>query len=402
METFLARVVKVYPTHDPFFDRVKGNIPVYNQNKSFANEDARLYGAITYAYQNEIVQEDFALPFDKNNFTFPIVGETVTILKIDGETFYLPYSSTPYVNYREKTRLKLAAESVDNSINDTSAKNYNEAKSTGGSTTTSNKNKTKENSGGYVINEKIKFLEPKTGDTIISGRVGNSIRFSEFNLTEDGKTSSPGIFIRNKQNPELDSKPIGTLVGEDINKDGTSVYITSNKIKVPFKETTKKQKVAFQKYPNSTDFTGDQLFVNSDRIILSAKAKEFIIFGKGNTGIITDGKFSVDSIGDSHIHSDNNIVLQTKRNIVLATDNTGYVWLGKVAKTSGKAGEEVQRMVLAGELIALLEELIDEINQMVFATGVGPTSPGAHNKAVFTSIKKRLGKIQSSTNFLSK
>ena len=57
--------------------------------------------------------------------------------------------------------------------------------------------------------------------TIISGRVGNTIRFSEFYLTEDGKTSSPGIFIRNKQNSELDNQPIGTLIDEDINKDGT-------------------------------------------------------------------------------------------------------------------------------------------------------------------------------------
>ncbi len=108
-------------------------------------------------------------------------------------------------------------------------------------------------------------------------------------LTEDDKTSSSGIFIRNKQNPELDSKKIGELVEEDINKDGTSIYITSNKIKVPFKEEIKKEKKGFKDYPNSKDLSGDQLFVNSDRIILSAKAKEFIIFGKGNTGVITDG-----------------------------------------------------------------------------------------------------------------
>jgi hypothetical protein len=107
METFLARVLKVYPTNTPFYERVSGNTPVYNQNKDFAVEDARLYGAITYAYENEIVEEDYAFPFDKNNFTFPIKGETVTIIKIEGETFYLPYSVTTYANYREKVRLKI-------------------------------------------------------------------------------------------------------------------------------------------------------------------------------------------------------------------------------------------------------------------------------------------------------
>jgi hypothetical protein len=77
----------------------------------------------------------------------------------------------------------------------------------------------------------------------------------------------------------LDDKKIGELIEEDINKDGTSIYIVSNKVKVPFKEEIKKEKKAFKGYPSSSDFKGDQLFVNSDRIVLSAKAKEFIIFG---------------------------------------------------------------------------------------------------------------------------
>ena len=39
METFLARVVKVYPTNTPFYERVKGNISVYNDNTNFTKED---------------------------------------------------------------------------------------------------------------------------------------------------------------------------------------------------------------------------------------------------------------------------------------------------------------------------------------------------------------------------
>ncbi len=56
MESFLARVVKVYPTNEKFFNRVKGGIVVYNDNSNFTAEDGRLYGAITYAYQDAIVQ----------------------------------------------------------------------------------------------------------------------------------------------------------------------------------------------------------------------------------------------------------------------------------------------------------------------------------------------------------
>ena len=193
------------------------------------------------------------------------------ILEIDkNNIFWLPYSITPYSNYRRDYVTYTDLNPTDNSKPESTnegGKSLRETKDSGGQTNSTNK---KNSTDDYKVNEKIKFLKPKQGDTIISGRVGNTIRFSEFFLTEDGKTSSSGIFIRNKQNPELDSKKIGELVEEDINKDGTSIYITSNKIKVPFKEEVKKEKKGFKDYPNSKDLSGDQLFINSDRIILSA------------------------------------------------------------------------------------------------------------------------------------
>ena len=400
VESFLARVVTIYPINAPFDKREVGNAPVYNTNKEFTNEDIRLYGAITYAYEDEIITEDYAQPIDKNNFTLPIVGETVIILKIEGETYYLPFSSTPYPNYRETIRLKLAGKPVDNSLEETGAKDFNQQIATGGPDKTPPS--TNETSGGYKINEKIKFLQPKNGDTILSGRVGNTIRFSEFFLTEDGKTSSPGIYIRNKQNQELDSKPIGTLVDEDINKDGTSVYITSGKIKIPFKETIKKQKVAFKDFPSSDKLKGDQLFVNSDRIVLSSKASEFIIFGKGNTGVITDGNYSVDAEKDIYLHTNSKVTIHSAgSNQIFLNSENGKIYLGK-NQGEGQVGAAVQQMVLGGELINLFQELIIAIGAQNYLTPSGPSKVGPENFSDFTRISNRLKDILSSTNFLSK
>jgi hypothetical protein len=409
LSIFLARVALVYVDDTDFkaFDKKDGKIQdtiiIHNDNDKIADTDTRYYGAISFKQQDTLDDSNAftAYPFDKNNFTLPLVGETVIIIEMENEWFYLPYSKTLYPNYRNdyKTSQKLDQSKVQKTDTKNTANDYSKVSKTGISSTTNAS--AKDTDIAYNINEKIKFLKPRKGDTILTGRVGNTIRFSEFFLTEDGKTSSPSIFIRNKQNPKLDSEKIGTLVDEDINKDGTSIYITSNKVKIPFKETIGKVKVAFKDFPSSDKLKGDQLFVNSDRIILSAKASEFIIFGKGNTGIITDGKFSVDSIGDSHIHSDNNIVLQTKKNIVLASDDIGTIWLGGVKKTKGKAGESYQRMVLAGELIQILEELIDEITKIIVPTPVGPSGTPI-NAAVFKAIKGKLPKIQSARNFLSK
>jgi len=409
MESFLASVKKVYIKYDDKWPKypMSGSViddytKFYNDNKNFIENDTRFLGAIEFVRNTPLKLENYAFPFDKNNLTFPIEGETVLIIQNENEFFWLPYTVTQYPNYREdyKTSEKGKERSVENSTNTTKSQNYNEVKNTG----TPNTEKPKQDSEktSYKINEKIKFLNPKSGDTILSGRVGNTIRFSEFHLTEDGKTSSPSIIIRNKQNPELDSKKIGELVDEDINKDGTSVYLTSGKIKVPFVENIKKEKIAFKSYPNSKDLTGDQLFVNSDRIILSAKASEFIIFGKGNTGVITDGRYSVDALQEIYLHTENNLTLHSKgaNQIFLNSDN-GNIFLGKNTGTGG-AGANVQKIVLGGELVKLLGELIDEISKQVYATPTGPTKPGPTNVAAFKAIKGKLNTLLSSKNFVSK
>ena len=407
---FLSLVVKVYVTEEDFLEYQKGEegnisdtLVLYNKNDKLSNTDTRYYGAIDFKQDDTFSVDKLyhAFPFDKNNFTFPLIGETVIIIQIENDFFYLPYSNTLYPNYRQdyKTTEKFSEYKIQEENTADKNKQYSTTKQTGTSTTKNSNVPEKDNP--YKVNENIKFLKPKQGDTIISGRVGNTIRFSEFFLTDD-KTSSPGIYLRNRQNPELDSKNIGTLIEEDINKDGTSIYITSGKVDTKFKPTIVKQKVAFKDYPSSDKLKGDQLTINSDRVILSAKANEFIIFGKGNTGIITDGRFTVDSIGDTHIHSNNNIVLQTNRNIVFGTEGTGNIWLGGVKPTKSQAGEDFQKMVMGGELVKILEDLIDEIIKQKYATSCGSTAPGPENIPAFKSIKGRLKTILSARNYLSK
>jgi hypothetical protein len=406
---FLATVSKVYTNFDK---PVNENDFVATNNKDYIGKnDNRFLGAIEYHKESFINKQNFAFPFDKNNITYPIVGETIIIVEIANSSYWLPYSVSQIPNYREDVKLSEITKEKDILTADSSDKNknYSEVKNT--HTTGQKKAQSESNKSEYKKNENIKFLKPREGDTIITGRAGNTIRFSEFFLTEDetidangnpkGGTSSPSIFIRNKQNPTLDNEKIGTLVEESIDLDGTSVYITSGKVKIPFKETIKKQKVAFTGYPNSKDLKGDQFFVNSDRIVLSAKASEFIIFGKGNTGIITDGKFSVDAEKDIYLHTNSNVVLHSNRNLILNSDASGIIYLGKVGKP-GKAGAEVQQMVLGGELIEILGEILDAITKQVYATGVGPTAAGPVNAAVFKAIKGKLAIIQSARNYLSK
>ncbi len=87
---------------------------------------------------------------------------------------------------------------------------------------------------GNTFKEKdgIKNLLPEEGDVIVEGRWGNSIRFSSTAKKNDNPWSSVGedgdpiLIIRNGQLLQPDSSP-WTPTYEDINGDGSSMYMTS-------------------------------------------------------------------------------------------------------------------------------------------------------------------------------
>ena len=403
LEIFLAKVKKVYLKSDDFLKLDTDNdfVTFYNGNKNFHGKDTRFLGAIEFARASAKVLENYAFPFDKNNLTYPLPGETVIIIKASDEYLWLPYTVTQYPNFREDYKTTKAGTGVQTKDPTTSSKSksYQESEETGTPNTSERKDDSLKRE--YKVKDNIKFLKPKSGDTILQGRVGNTIRFSEFFLSENDKTSSPSIFIRNHQKKDHDSKAIGELVEEDINKDGSSIYITSEKVKIPFKEEIKKDKVAFTSYPNTYD--GDQIFVNSDRILMSAKAKEFIIFGKGNTGILTDGRFTVDAKDEIYMHNEKNITIHTKQGnqIFLNSNDSGKIFLAKDGAT-GDDGAAVQHMVLGGELVKVLSDLIDAINQQIFLTPCGPSKMAPTNEGTFKSIQSRLKVIYSARNFLAK
>jgi hypothetical protein len=103
MEAFLATVTKVFTSADDFLDLKTDSdfVKFYNDNKNFANKDARFLGAIEFSRNTPFLLENYAFPFDKNNVTYSIAGETIFILVNDREYYWMPYTNTQYPNYRE-------------------------------------------------------------------------------------------------------------------------------------------------------------------------------------------------------------------------------------------------------------------------------------------------------------
>ena len=205
----------------------------------------------------------------------------------------------------------------------------------------------------------------------------------------------PAILIRNGENAEsqTNNKVFDTTI-EDVNKDGTSIQITSGEYISLFKETIAVDKEAVGKYPSSDELKGDQIVVNSGRVIISSKTAETFLFSKKNISIFTDDIVSIDAEKGLNFIVQNGpiqIAASGNNNIIIGVEN-GKIFAGK------DAAEEP--MLLGNVMVDLMSKLIDAINQMTIATPSGPSAPGPIDKAPFNNIRNDLKTALSKTNYL--
>ncbi len=340
----------------------------------------------------------FAAPASKNFTSVPLKNERVDII------------STPngYYYRRNSVNISPNIDSVDNVIDNLfnklegssegNSKDYNSTANTGIS------NKSDEGSSedagyGEIFKpeaENIHSLRLNDGDTLIQSRFGQSIRFTAYDNSE--KTSSPTILIRNREN-DLSQNDIDTgfSTTEDINRDGSSIVLSSKDYKLDFQPGViddggstnfETKPTSFQDYPS--ELKGDQILINSGRVIISAKESEMIFYSKGNYGFISDSTLSIDNKEGMLVSVGDDIFFTTNDSDFRITSGTGEIHLGN------GAGEE--KLAKGETLVDLLSELIDAINQMTHPTPSGPSGPPV-NAATFTNIKTRLKTILSSQNF---
>jgi len=184
--------------------------------------------------------------------------------------------------------------------------------------------------GTFVPSTTVKPLLPFAGDVIVEGRWGNSIRFGstidrslnnkeetliQNNWSKSGNSGDPIIIIRNGQNPN----PIvdtGTWVPtvENINKDNSSIYLTSNQ-EIPLQPSVLNNPSVKALPPqNITTYQGSQIMLNSDRLVFNTKADSIIFNSKQS--------ISVASIGPIGLYSQNSdIVLQSSRKNIRLGDS---------------------------------------------------------------------------------
>jgi len=247
---------------------------------------------------------------------------------------------------------------------------------------------TKKKLGEYFKIGKSRRLLLYEGDHLLQSRFGQSLRFSGFN--NDKKSISPTLIIRNGESPSNASLPIDKEIEEDINKDGSTIAMTSGDYLSKFNPsyiTNKKE--ALESYPS--ELKGHQIIITSERLIFSTRTAETIFFSKGNYAIITDGVYSVDT------------------NLGITIESKGDIDIASVGKTTtfyiGDGGninlgdKNVQPAVLGNTLENILLEIITEIINLQaggLLTPAGPTSGmNPANLSALQSISRKLVTMKS-------
>ncbi len=235
------------------------------------------------------VIEKTAYPLDTNIKKVPVVGEMVYIINERGpESNALANRSRLYYVTPLSLQRNINHNALPKGFVQLDGSGANSGDYAAASAGNPNASSTKPFNFEFGFEEVagVSSIQPFSGDVIVEGRFGQSIRLgytpSGANTTQNpswkGDSTSPITIIRNTQN----SSGWNKYVIEEVDDDDTSLYMTS------------KQKISLsQAHPFSlgvkpANLWGDpQFMVNSDRVLLNAKSDRVILAGTADVNIST-------------------------------------------------------------------------------------------------------------------
>lgn len=262
-----AEVVKVYLDEtDEDFPQVDGK-PDWSK---YGNIEARL--AVSARNENDII---LAKPLDTNIKQYPLPGEFVIIAEYIGELYY-----TQKIN-------------LSRAITFNNSPNFNFF--AGLTKWTQNLSKIKSKIDYFHPDSKIRQVLSREGDITFNGRFGQSIRFGsnivpiEGQEEDTGKQGSPNVIIRAGQGI-LETEP-SKPVQEDINLDGSSLWMTTDQI-IPI---DKKYTNIATKETKPEKWGGPQIVLSSNRIVFNSKVDSIHAFSNKEISMASKDRINLES-----------------------------------------------------------------------------------------------------------
>jgi hypothetical protein len=324
----------------------------------------------------------WAIPLDNTITQYPLINEQVLVIKISDNYFY----TKPFNRYNFLGTNSDFLTELSNSSDYKSATPVNpdlHRKSYLSHPFFKSLTKTGYLGEYFIANPFIRSVRKFEGDTTIESRFGQSIRFTAYDnnrfndksinssYTLDANTfaessnggyGNPRFILRNRQrnialdrpqqlHPKLPAIPVitdreknyGGQIEEDINNDGSTIEINSGQVTTKWVTTTYKKMFGITRDREPTEeqplynpigsttfefpvLSGDQVIINTDRIILSSRFAETLHFSKLRYGIVTDNEYTVDA---------NDKIVLTTNNV--ACINSPQIFLGQYGETNEPA-----------------------------------------------------------------
>jgi hypothetical protein len=410
---------------NPIYEGLVVDIIVDHTHPKYSKVDGYNVGAIKVRIfdVNQTLDDEllpWADPIDLTIQELPLLGELVTLFKIRGNFFYTKKIPLAH-RIQENGMLKLNVALSKRGINTVS-----QALPSGEENTVE-----KHQFGNYFKpDSRVRQLKHFEGDSIIQGRMGNTIRFGSSRMDPSSDSLAPNIILRTGQGKDIEKEEISIdsvfgLIMEDINKDASSIWVVSDQV-VPFNPATV-QAGSFmrsvEKKPQKFDKA--QIIINSDRLILNSKLTHIMLFA--NEGIHLNSYFDTTIDTDRHIifTANKDIVNKASRNIESTADEDIIAYAGSditnisIEKTSfvadklfiGTTDDDSEPIVGGTTLSKFLARLILALTHVETAdpktgqhtpTGgpnaqihvITPTGPGKLNPAIVTALDKLYKELQ--------
>jgi hypothetical protein len=320
------------------------------------------------ANESDIAKFPFAYQGSAQNRTIPLVGEMVT-LSTGADTNSLTNPGGTKFYWKEV--VNLWNHPHHNAAPDTLQPDWEE-------------NLLK----GFPTQKNINPLIANPGDTLIEGRLGQSIRFGgskgASTLIDGSNDGKPLVIISNGQ---VKTDNGSDLIEENINEDFNSLYFLSDH-KIPLTPANTKRD-SYNEAPTTSDqFKGNQVVINGGRLYFNAKEESAFISAKKSIGL---------NANNVNIDATEYFCVDAKK-----------IYIGVKART---ASSSVQQPVVLGKqmenwLSALLDALDSVATAMssASAVGAGPVTQlnttGPILKSTVQSLKSQFKVFQSKKVFV--
>ena len=365
------------------------------------NDPENIYRIKIKIYDQETISTGdliSALPYSNNTIHIPLIGEIVSIQRAPCATaaantkIFKYYYSQP-ISIHSNTHCNVLPKLAKVSVKD----NTSPADQQDGISNTTTTKPFKPGIG-FKENKDIKNLQLYEGDYIIDGRWGNSIRFGstitagEYSVqptwkeSGNAKNGSPIIIIRNGQ---IESPPTGmnNFIVEDVNDDMSSIYLSSGQL-IPLKPTSDIFDSYDSKPTSFKNYDEEQVMINSNRVVLSAKKDSVFLNSKESISISTNGLINLDS-GKKYVANCPEMYFGGKdATEPLLFGNKSDDWLN--------------------ELLDVLDDILIKLSTHIHPTGVGPSGPPMPPELLdfstnipkdVVTIRQKIVELKSKRNF---